>query len=117
MNKTQYAHWVSTYFESEIVFLKKVVWYWWDPKGIPVISLILAGAILGIYIAAAVGGWNENLIEILGLHPQKVHSYLTYWAIHENTGHVIGNCLLLVLSQPWNQKGKGGGVWSGRPGC
>ena len=23
----------------------------------------------------------------------------------------------LVLSQPWNQKGKGGEVWSGRPGC
>ena len=25
--------------------------------------------------------------------------------------------LSLVLSQPWNQKGKAGGVWSGRPGC
>ena len=24
---------------------------------------------------------------------------------------------LLVLRQPWNQKGKGGEVWSGRPGC
>ena len=24
---------------------------------------------------------------------------------------------ILVLSQPWNQKGKGGEVWSGRPGC
>ena len=23
----------------------------------------------------------------------------------------------LVLRQPWNQKGKGGEVWSGRPGC
>ena len=23
----------------------------------------------------------------------------------------------LVLSQPWDQKGKGGEVWFGRPGC
>ena len=27
------------------------------------------------------------------------------------------NTLQLVLSQPWNQKGKGGGVWYGRLGC
>ena len=28
--------------------------------------------------------------------------------------YIVGS---LVLSQPWNQKGKGGEVWSGRPGC
>ena len=30
---------------------------------------------------------------------------------------LIGSLDALVLRQPWNQKGKGGEVWSGRPGC
>ena len=35
----------------------------------------------------------------------------------ERDGWVIIQELDLVLRQPWNQKGKGGEVWSGRPGC
>ena len=107
MNKNQCVHWVSTHFESRIVFLKIVTRYWWHPDGIPVTSLTLAGSILGIHIVAAANGWNENLIEILGLHPQRVHSYLTYWAIHRNPGHVIGNCLLLVILGPTVERAAG----------
>ena len=32
-------------------------------------------------------------------------------------GRYLAMVIQLVLSQPWNQKGKDGEVWFGRPGC
>ena len=97
----------STRFESQTELLKKVGRYWWDPSGKPVISLILVGVILGVFIAANVAGRNEELIEILGLHPLSAHSYLTYWVVHANTEHVAGNILLLLFLGPSVERAAG----------
>ena len=80
--------------------LRSAVRYWWDPEGIPVISMLSAGTILVVYIAAKATGWNENLIKILGLHPENIYSFLSYAVIHEDTIHVIENFLIMILLGP-----------------
>ena len=91
---------MSTQVEARVENLKNVVRYWWHPDVIPVTSMLLAGTILVIYIVAKIAGWNEDLIEILGLHPQKVHSYLTYTVIHKDTQHVLENFSLMFFLGP-----------------
>lgn len=98
---------MSTHCEPELGIVGQVARYWLHPAGMPVISLILAGIIAVVYIVAKTAGWNESLIGTLGLHPQKAYSYLTYWAIHENTGHLLGNLLLLVGLGPSVERAAG----------
>ena len=107
MNKTQCAHRVSTQVKAKIKNLKSAARYWWDPEGIPVISMILTATILVIYIVAKAAGWNEDLIKILGLNPKNIHSYLTYSVVHEDTQHVIENSLLMLLLGPSVERAAG----------
>ena len=60
-----------------------------------------------VYIVAKTAGWNDSLIETLGLHPQKAYSYLTYWAIHGDSEHLLGNLLLLLGLGPSVERAAG----------
>ena len=56
--------------------------------------------------------YNALLTRLTERRFGKEHDLPASWA---SDGTI--SVLALVLSQPWNQKGKAGGVWSGRPGC
>ena len=86
-------------------------------------------ALVALYNATEGGSWTTRTNWLSARPLDEWHGVTTrsdgrVTALNLSSNHLngalpaaLGDLTNLVLRQPWNQKGKGGEVWSGRPGC